>query len=67
MSVYQNEDDLERICPQCGAPESQWSGLDNKGFIGKNGELFCCEACANGQTCNCNPERLESLLKKQSA
>jgi len=65
MITHEEED--ERACPGCGAPESQWIGYKANGFVGKNGELYCCQECSEGSICSCNPDRLESLVKKRIA
>ena len=57
----------ERICAACGAPEGEWAGYDSLGFAAANGEIYCCQACAEKRVCSCNPERLEALVKKRSA
>ena len=62
MNTGEKEDEL--ICPGCEAPESLWMSVEGSGFIGKSGEIYCCEACAKGQICDCNPEHLEALVKK---
>ncbi len=59
--------ELEISCARCGATESQWPGVGRTGFVGKGGEIYCCEACAQGKACACNLEQLDSLVKKASA
>ena len=66
MRIHDTDEEA-RNCPGCGAPESQWAGYDSKGFLGRNGELYCCESCASGKACSCSVERLEALVKKRSA
>ena len=66
MTPHNVENNDERTCPGCGAAESLWAGYERKGFVSKDGELYCCEACAKGEICSCNPERLESFVKRRS-
>ena len=67
MIAHEDEEADEKLCSRCGAPESQWIGFENKGFVGGNGELYCCQTCAEGGTCDCNLDRLESLVKRRIA
>lgn len=69
----ENDEEVEPTCPGCGAVQSQWAGssadylVARSGFLGPNGDTYCCKDCAEGRACNCNPERLESLVKKRIA
>lgn len=67
MTPHKMENDDERTCPGCGATESLWAGHESKGFVSRDGELYCCEACTKGEICSCNPDRMEGLVKRRSA
>ncbi len=48
-------DDLV-VCPGCNLPEDEFVAAE--GFVGRDGELYCCKHCESGQLCLCNPKRL---------
>jgi len=43
---------VERACPNCGMPESEWQGDDGHGHS-MDGQVYCCEGCAEGTGCTC--------------
>ncbi|NLF29805.1 MAG: hypothetical protein GX591_02820 [Planctomycetes bacterium] len=46
----------EMRCKGCGRPEDQWE--DPMGFS-MGGDVYCCEGCAMGTGCICDPDRHE--------
>jgi hypothetical protein len=42
-------------CPNCGMPRDEWQGNGGRGYT-QGSETFCCQGCAEGTGCTCNPE-----------
>lgn len=57
MPYEENNASDEPICVGCGCPESKFMTEQGRGFVGKKGDIFCCQECAEGKICACNPER----------
>ncbi len=49
----------EMRCPGCGKPEDEWQ--DPRGFS-LGGEVYCCQGCAEGTGCTCDPNRHDREL-----
>ncbi len=47
----------EPLCSGCGAPQSSWSAPS--GAVSKAGDIHCCQDCAEGRACACDPARRE--------
>jgi hypothetical protein len=47
-----DESEMEDICVGCGMEKSEWKGNEGKGYM-KDGQMFCCEDCAEGIECTC--------------
>jgi hypothetical protein len=50
-----NDELADVECPGCGLPQRLWP--EARGFVSQEGELYCCEDCAAGEICACDPER----------
>lgn len=57
MPYEENNASDESICVGCGCPESKFPTEQGRGYVGKKGDVFCCQECAEGKICSCNPER----------
>jgi hypothetical protein len=53
-----NED--EQRCPGCGMESQDWKGSGGRGFNAE-GELYCCQGCAEGSGCMCEAAADASL------
>jgi hypothetical protein len=42
----------EIVCPECGVPQSEWPKAGTR----RDGQLYCCEGCADGTGCVCAEE-----------
>ncbi len=40
-------------CPNCGMPESEWTGPGGHGYTAGDGKQCCCQGCAEGEGCTC--------------
>jgi hypothetical protein len=61
--TFEPRDEEERVCSGCGALEGDWP---TGGVIAKGGETFCCQACAEGTACLCNPDKIEDAIMKKA-
>ena len=44
-------------CPVCGMPRKQWKGHGGRGAVDKRGKQVCCQGCADGSGCTCEPAK----------
>jgi hypothetical protein len=47
-----DEEETEDICAGCGMERSEWKGNRGRGYT-KNGQIYCCQDCAEDIECNC--------------
>lgn len=44
----------QRQCPECGMDARDWTGNNGQGYT-LDDETYCCEGCAEGPGCTCEP------------
>ncbi len=40
-------------CQACGRARSEWR-VNNSEGVAKDGQVYCCEGCAEGRECSCS-------------
>ena len=52
LDEAEDMEDMEETCAGCGMDRSEWKGNRGQG-VSKNGEIYCCQGCADGVDCTC--------------
>jgi len=50
-------------CPNCGMEREQWP---NPQGVQVEGETYCCEGCADGSGCTCEPSETGAQARSAS-